>query len=169
MRTLRALLIPLLLGGLAAGCHLHTSNHVQGGVLGRVVIYRNGVAFYERNASVEDGRLVVHVPRDKVDDFLKSLTVVDRDTNQRLSVSIPRKEADDGSYLTMTLETPDRRKADACAFTGFGYLIGWPGVDSLSQAEASRNAKGERFLRYACDAGAKNSCKRADALKASAK
>jgi hypothetical protein len=63
----------------------------------------------------------------------------------------------------------DRRKADACAFTGFAYLIGWPGVDSLSQAEASRNAKGEHFLRYACDAGAANSCKRADALKAGAK
>jgi hypothetical protein len=63
----------------------------------------------------------------------------------------------------------DRRKAEACAFTGFGYLIGWPGVDSLSQAEASRNAKGERFLRYACDAGAANSCKRADGLKAASK
>jgi hypothetical protein len=63
----------------------------------------------------------------------------------------------------------DRRKADACAFTGFGYLIGWPGVDALSQAETSRNAKGEHFLRYACDAGATNSCKRADALKAAMK
>jgi hypothetical protein len=63
----------------------------------------------------------------------------------------------------------DRRRADACAFTGFGYLIGWPGVDALSQAETSRNAKAERFLRYACDAGAANSCKRADALKAAAK
>ncbi|HEY2629433.1 MAG TPA: hypothetical protein VGI57_09915 [Usitatibacter sp.] len=63
----------------------------------------------------------------------------------------------------------DRRKGEACAFTGYGYLIGWPGVDSLSQAEASRNAKAERFLRYACDAGAANSCKRADALKAAMK
>jgi len=63
----------------------------------------------------------------------------------------------------------DRRKADACALTGFAYLLGWNGVDALSQAEASRNAKAERFLRYACDAGAANSCKRADALKAAAK
>jgi len=63
----------------------------------------------------------------------------------------------------------DRRKADACAFTGFGYLIGWPGVDALSQTDASRNAKGERFLRYACDAGAANACKRADAIKAEMK
>ena len=63
----------------------------------------------------------------------------------------------------------DRRKADACAFAGFGYLAGWPGVDALSQAETSRNAKAEHFLRYACDAGAANACKRADALKAAMK
>jgi hypothetical protein len=93
-------------------CHLHPSSHIDGGVLGRVVVYRNGVAFYERNATVEDGRLTVHVPRDKVDDFLKSLTVVDRVSRKPLSVTIPRKEADNGSYLTMTLETPDAAHAD---------------------------------------------------------
>ncbi|HET9986896.1 MAG TPA: carboxypeptidase regulatory-like domain-containing protein, partial [Kofleriaceae bacterium] len=81
-------------------------------MLGRVVIYRNGVAFYERRAKVVDGKLAIHVPRDRVDDFLKSLTVVDPTTRKPLSVSIPRKEADDGSYLTMTLETPDRKRAD---------------------------------------------------------
>src|SRR6187549_2013129 len=73
-------------------------------VLGRVVIYRNGVAFYERTARVVDGRVTVHVPRDRVDDFLKSLTVVDPTTRKALAVSIPRQEAHDGSYLTMSLE-----------------------------------------------------------------
>ena len=105
-----------MLGGLvttaAAGCHHRGSSHVAGGALGRVVIYRNGVAFYERTAVVADGRLTVHVPRGKVDDFLKSLTVVDRRTGQRMSVSIPRQEAADDSYLTMTLETADRGRAD---------------------------------------------------------
>jgi hypothetical protein len=101
-----------LIAALLAGC-LHTHHiAVDGAVLGRVVIYRNGVAFYERRATVENGRLAVHVPRDRVDDFLKSLTVVDPSTRKPLSVSIPRKEADDGSYLTMTLETPERRHAD---------------------------------------------------------
>ncbi len=52
---------------------------------------------------------------------------------------------------------------------GFGYLIGWPGLDALSQTETSRNGRGEHYLRYACDAGATRSCKRADALKASMK
>lgn len=103
-----------LLLALLSGCLFHHTTHtsVDGAVLGRVVVYRNGVAFYERKATVHDGKLEVHVPRDRVDDFLKSLTVVDPATKKPLSVSIPRKEADDGSYLTMTLETPERQHAD---------------------------------------------------------
>src|SRR4030095_4017633 len=97
---------------LLVGCHYRAGSQIQGGVLGRVVIYRNGVAFYERNATIEDGKLMVRVPRDRVADFLKSLTVVDRATKKPLSVTIPRKEADDGSYLTMSLETSDRRDGD---------------------------------------------------------
>jgi hypothetical protein len=102
-----------LLVALLSGClHSHTHVDVDGAVLGRVVVYRNGVAFYERHATVENGKLSVHVPRERVDDFLKSLTVVDPVTRKPLSLTIPRKEADDGSYLTMTLETPDRTRAD---------------------------------------------------------
>ena len=98
-----------LLVALLSGCLHHApAVAVDGAVLGRVVIYRNGVAFYERKATVENGQLSVHVPRDRVDDFLKSLTVVDPTTKKPISVSIPRKEADDGSYLTMTLETPQK-------------------------------------------------------------
>src|SRR5215216_1639767 len=100
MRALRVGLAAVLL----LGCAHSQKGHVAGGVLGRVVVYRNGVAFYERHATVHDGKLTVHVPRDRVDDFLKSLTIVDRITKKPLAVTIPRKEADDGSYLTMALE-----------------------------------------------------------------
>jgi hypothetical protein len=94
-----------------AGCHHRGNSHIDGGVLGRVVIYRNGVAFYERNATVEDGKVTVRVPRDRVDDFLKSLTVVDRASKKPLSVTIPRSQGEDGTYLTMTLETPEAKHA----------------------------------------------------------
>ena len=98
-----------LLSALLVGClHHQPATSVEGAELGRVVIYRNGVAFYERRATVENGELQVKVPRDRVDDFLKSLTVVDPATKKPIAVSIPRKEADDGSYLTMTLETPTK-------------------------------------------------------------
>ena len=97
---------------LSACAHAPKHIAVDGAVLGRVVIYRNGVAFYERTAKVTDGRVTVQVPRDRVDDFLKSLTVVDPHTRKPLAVSIPRQEADDGSYLTMTLETAGPQHAD---------------------------------------------------------
>ena len=102
-----------LLVALLSGClHQHTYVAGDGAVLGRVVVYRNGVAFYERRATVVDGKLAVHVPRDRVDDFLKSLTVVDRATGKPLPVSIPREESG-GNNLTMEIDTPDR------ALTGF--------------------------------------------------
>src|SRR5690606_12431554 len=86
--------LPIVIAALAlAGCVRHRPSHVEGGVLGRVVVYRNGVAFYERHATVHDGKLTVQVPRDRVDDFLKSLTVVDPVTRKPLAVTIPRKEA----------------------------------------------------------------------------
>jgi len=101
-----------LLVALLSGC-LHSHSYVAGDgtALGRVVVYRNGVAFYERHATVVDGKLAVHVPRERVDDFLKSLTVVDPTTRKPLSVSIPRQESD-GNNLTMTIETADRSRAD---------------------------------------------------------
>src|SRR4051794_24933904 len=105
MKTMRR--FSLLLAILSGCLHTHSHIAVDGAVLGRVVVYRNGVAFYERNATIEDGKLAVHVPRDRVDDFLKSLTVVDRATGNPLSVTIPRKESDDGNYLTMMLETAE--------------------------------------------------------------
>ncbi|MGN6104759.1 MAG: carboxypeptidase regulatory-like domain-containing protein [Kofleriaceae bacterium] len=111
MRNVRFLPAVFLLAA-AAGCARNQPRHVDGGVLGRVVIYRNGVAFYERAARVENGQVTVRVPRDKVDDFLKSLTVVERTSNKRLAVTIPRREANDGSYLSMTLELPEAPRGE---------------------------------------------------------
>src|SRR5262249_38132790 len=52
------------------------------------------------------------VQRDRVDAFLKSLTVVDAISKQPLPVSIPRQQSDDGSYLVMKLQLPTKDKAD---------------------------------------------------------
>jgi hypothetical protein len=110
MRSSLALVAVLAAASLSA-CHHRAVTHVTGGALGRVVIYRNGVAFYERNAVVTDGRVTVQVPRERVDDFLKSLTVVDLVTKKQLSVTIPRQQTESGGFLTMTLETPDTKNA----------------------------------------------------------
>ena len=81
---MKKILAGFLLAAALAGCGPKHANFVKvdNVALGRVVVYRNGVAFYERRATVTGGTLTVSVPRDRVDDFLKSLTVVDAITEQ---------------------------------------------------------------------------------------
>src|SRR5262245_59188796 len=111
---MRKLLAAVLFASAAAACgpHLASSIKFDQVNLGRVVVYRNGVAFYERRAQVTGGQLTVTVPRDRVDDFLKSLTVVDAVTKKPLPVPFPRQQADYGAFLEMTLELPSKEPAD---------------------------------------------------------
>ncbi|MDH5676256.1 MAG: DUF4139 domain-containing protein [Myxococcales bacterium] len=57
--------------------------------LRRVVLYRNGVGYFERAGKLEGKTLRLRVRKDQVDDLLKSLAVVDRGRGRVLSVSIP--------------------------------------------------------------------------------
>src|SRR3954470_24449887 len=104
----------LLAAALATGCGPRHASYVKvdNVALGRVVIYRNGVAFYERRATVAGGALTVSVPRDRVDDFLKSLTVVDAISRAPLPVSIPRQQTEDGTNLVMKLQLPTRNTVE---------------------------------------------------------
>ncbi len=87
MRKLGIVCAGLFLGGCGANV---TSTHVKSETqLGRVVIYRNGVAYFERYADVSGDTLKVAVPSDKVDDFLKSLTVVDAQTGKPAPIAYP--------------------------------------------------------------------------------
>jgi hypothetical protein len=56
--------------------------------LERVVLYRNGIGYFERHGEVDDSTLRIRVRRDQINDLLKSLTVVDKN-GQALSVSMP--------------------------------------------------------------------------------
>ncbi len=86
--------------------------HVDDIPLGHIVVYRNGIAYYERSAVVRGGTLSVRVPRALVADFLKTLTVVDRGTGQALPVRFPRDRAGDGDMIDMSLQIPNRTSAD---------------------------------------------------------
>jgi hypothetical protein len=111
---MKKVLAGFLLSAALVGCGPRHASFVKvdNVALGRVVVYRNGVAFYERRATVKGGTLTVSVPRDRVDDFLKSLTVVDANTNEALPVSIPRDQTSDGNYLVMKLQLPTKNVAD---------------------------------------------------------
>jgi uncharacterized protein DUF4139 len=83
---LLALLAAPLLGGCSSGT---TYVRSPDAALGRVVIYRNGIAYFERRAHVANDTLTLQVPADKVDDFLKSLVVTDAKTGDPAPVSYP--------------------------------------------------------------------------------
>jgi hypothetical protein len=60
----------------------------DGLALDTVVLYRNGVGYFERRGKVEGDALRLRVRKDQVNDLLKSLTVVDED-GKAVSVSMP--------------------------------------------------------------------------------
>ena len=104
MRTVATLLV---LGLLAPGCAtLDTFVDADGAELGRVVVYRNGIAYRERRAVVDGHAMTLTVPADKVDDFLKSLTVTDARTGETLPVSYPTLGAAHDGKVEMTLQVP---------------------------------------------------------------
>jgi hypothetical protein len=57
--------------------------------LNRVVLYRNGVGYFERAGRVNGDVLTLKVRKDQVNDLLKSLTVVERRSGRAVSVSMP--------------------------------------------------------------------------------
>lgn len=57
--------------------------------LDRVVLYRNGVGYFERTGKLDGDLLSLKVRKDQVDDLLKSLTVVERSSGRAVSVSMP--------------------------------------------------------------------------------
>ena len=146
------LIIAAALFAQAAACVPRWRGHVEVDKvkLGKVVVYRNGVAYYERRAHVRGGKLAVRVPRDRVDDFLKSLTVVDAITQRPLPVAFPRRQDESGAVIEMQLDVGGGQDVsdvvmtyvtDAAAWKPSYRLVldgeqtmleGWAIVDNLS-------------------------------------
>jgi len=100
---------------LLSGCGAASASFVDSDTtLGRVVVYRNGVAYFERYARVDGGELKLAVPADKVDDFLKSLTVVDAKSGKPTPVSYPTSgtAADSEGLVRMTIQVPSGTSHD---------------------------------------------------------
>jgi len=79
----------------------------ESSALGRVVVYRNGIAYYERVAKVEGGKITLTVPSDKVDDFLKSLTIEDAVTRKPLPVAYPTAGANQDGKVDMAIQVSE--------------------------------------------------------------
>ena len=57
--------------------------------LTRAILYQNGVGYFERRGKIVGDRLTVRIRADQVNDFLKSLTVIDSSKGKAVSVSLP--------------------------------------------------------------------------------
>ena len=90
-----------------SGCAAETSYVHTDTTLGRVVVYRNGIAYFERTASVPGETLNLSVPADKVDDFLKSLTVTDAKTGEPAPISYPTQQSNpETGLIDMKIKLP---------------------------------------------------------------
>jgi hypothetical protein len=81
---------PLTFG--VAGCASLPRPIESNAALGKVVVYRNGVAYFERYAKLDGNELKLRVPSERLDDLLKSLTVVDARSGKPVPVSFPTVE-----------------------------------------------------------------------------
>ena len=108
---MRMLLAVTALSAALGGCR-NDYVRVNDMALGRVVIYRNGVAYYERRATLSKDSLTIQVPRDKVNDFLKSLTVRDARTGRTLPVGFPSPGAEYGGLVNMVIDLPPHTATD---------------------------------------------------------
>lgn len=79
--------ISIVSGNLGCGHHA-TSAQDSTLTLRSVVLYRNGVGYFERRGAVDGSLLTLRVRKDQLNDLLKSLTIVDRQGHP-LSVSMP--------------------------------------------------------------------------------
>lgn len=100
-----ALLSLAILSAAPIACSSYSSYvETEHSALGRVVVYRNGIAFYERRAKVEGNKVTLTVPHDKVNDFLKSLTISDAATGKPLPVNYPTAGASNDGKVDMTIQ-----------------------------------------------------------------
>ncbi len=67
----------------------------------RVVLYQNGVGYFERRGTVEGDTLTLRIRPDQINDILKSLTIIDLGEGRPVSISLPvdRKAIDALSAL----------------------------------------------------------------------
>jgi hypothetical protein len=100
--ALKASFLAVCAGALLSGCAAALPRPIQtDAALGRVVVYRNGVAYFERRAVVHGDRFALEVPAERLDDFLKSLSVVDARSGNAVPVSFPTLEHAEGITTVM--------------------------------------------------------------------
>ncbi len=111
----------------------------------RVILYQNGIGYFERRGEVDGDVLSLQVRPDQINDMLKSLTVVDTRAGRAVSVSLPleKRSADQlaelpeqvrsaaGLLQVLTVFRGANVTVDGAEGTARGRIIG---VESYEQA-----------------------------------
>jgi len=150
--SMRAAALSLLMlgsiAGLGCASQFGPPPIVSKAMLGRVIIYRNGVAYFERYAAATDDELTLRVPAERVDDFLKSLTIIDDQSGETMPVSYPTMDQK-GGEVEMTIKLPEKHNRLRISYVtespawkpsyrvvlgegGKAKLQGWAVVDNVS-------------------------------------
>jgi hypothetical protein len=113
-----------LIGLLGAGCATAPVS-APGLPLKKVVIYRNGVGYFERAGHVESDRVEFRVRRNEVGDFLATLAVLERGGSSVRAAAFPMppdSAADAGTKLQTVVMSLDGREHDL----NVGYIAAAP-------------------------------------------
>src|SRR4051812_9979373 len=98
LKSLTSSLLYGVLGALAfstIGCGRQAIVSADGLPLKRVVIYRNGVGYFERSGHVEESEVRFKMKEGEVGDFLASLAVMERGGSSVRAASFPLKLDDE--------------------------------------------------------------------------
>jgi hypothetical protein len=106
------------------GCARGPAVSADGLALRRVVIYRNGVAYFERSGHIEADKVEFKVKREEVGDFLATLAVIEKGGSSVRSASFPIKvpeDKDNGGDDSAAEPPPVRPLADETLGSRRGY------------------------------------------------
>ncbi|MFO0734703.1 MAG: hypothetical protein U0270_02440 [Labilithrix sp.] len=103
--------LALLISTLAlAGCGRQAVVEADGLPLQRVVVYRNGVAYFERAGHVEEDQVRFKMKETEVGDFLATLAVMERGGSSVRSAAFPLKDEEPDPDAPKKQLTPDEKK-----------------------------------------------------------
>src|SRR5215510_9035481 len=107
MRTVPLVFLTLL-GTI--GCGRHAIVQTDALPLRRVVVYRNGVAYFERAGHVEESEVRFKMKETEVGDFLATLAVIEKGGSSVRSAAFPLKDEEEEASKKSGNKTPDEKK-----------------------------------------------------------
>ncbi len=142
MRSWKVVLIAMLVGCGASPRPLK---------LNRVILYQNGIGYFERSGLVGGDRIVLEFSHHELDDVMKTLTVIDRSGSSVATVDIPEIGDKDRKVpigvklsggrahdvqVSYAVPTPTWKAAYRVVLDDKGSLLqGWAVVDNASQED----------------------------------